>query len=60
MQGIGLDEPLHTWFDRKVPRTTVSADYILNIIKEDELPEFNANAKVVFLGTMMGTELIQK
>lgn len=60
MQGIGLDESLHKWFERKVPKTSVSADYILNIINEDELPAFNPNAKVIFLGTLMDYERVTK
>jgi hypothetical protein len=60
MQGIGLDEPLHKWFERKVPKTSVSADYILNIINEVELPSFSPSAKVVFLGTLPDTELVTK
>lgn len=60
MQGIGLDQPLHSWFDRKVPKTSVPADYILNIIVEDELPTFNPNTKVIFLGTLMDYERVTK
>jgi hypothetical protein len=60
MQGIGLDQPLHSWFDRKVPKTSVPADYILNIIVEDEIPTFNPNAKVIFLGTLMDYERVTK
>jgi radical SAM superfamily enzyme YgiQ (UPF0313 family) len=60
MQGIGLDEPLHTWFERKVPKTTVDSGHILKIINEDELPAFNPNAKVIFFGTLMDYERFTK
>jgi radical SAM superfamily enzyme YgiQ (UPF0313 family) len=60
MQGIGLDDSLHTWFERKVPRTTVSADHILKIIQEDELPSSNPNTKVVFMGKVLNTDLVTK
>jgi hypothetical protein len=60
MQGIGLDEPLHTWFERKIPKTTVDSGHILKIINEDELPAFNPNAKVIFLGTLMDYERFTK
>ena len=60
MQGIGLDDSLQTWFDRKVPRTTVSADHILKIIQEDELPSSNPNTKVVFMGKVLNTDLVTK
>jgi radical SAM superfamily enzyme YgiQ (UPF0313 family) len=60
MQGIGLDEPLYKWFERKVPKTSVSTDYILNIINEAELPSFSSSAKVVFIGTLPVAELVTK
>jgi radical SAM superfamily enzyme YgiQ (UPF0313 family) len=60
MQGIGLDEPLYKWFDRKVPRTSVPSDYILQIIGEDELPSFQSNAKIIFLGKLMHAEVLTK
>jgi hypothetical protein len=55
MHGIGLDEPVQKWFDSaamgfKTPKTTVSTDYILNAIKEDELPVFKPSAKIIWLG----------
>jgi radical SAM superfamily enzyme YgiQ (UPF0313 family) len=28
MHGIGIDEPLNFWFERKIPRTTVKKDFI--------------------------------
>jgi radical SAM superfamily enzyme YgiQ (UPF0313 family) len=61
MHGIGLDEPLQKWFDPasmglKIPKTTVSPDYILNAIKEDELPVFKPGAKIIWLGNKTATE----
>jgi radical SAM superfamily enzyme YgiQ (UPF0313 family) len=50
LYGIGLDEPLGKWFDFKVPKTSVDGDYILNILKEAELPLLNPNTKVIWLG----------
>jgi radical SAM superfamily enzyme YgiQ (UPF0313 family) len=50
LYGIGLDEPLGKWFDFKVPKTSVDGDYILNILKEEELPLLNPNTKVIWLG----------
>ncbi|MBU6158502.1 MAG: radical SAM protein [Bacteroidetes bacterium] len=60
MQGIGLDEPLHKWFDHKTPRTSVSPDYILNILNEDELPPSGSNTKVIFLGSLLKSQIITK
>lgn len=52
MDGACLDYPLHKWFDFKTPKTTVAADYITTALADDALPEFKANAKVIFLGTL--------
>lgn len=60
MQGLCLDDPLHKWFDMPVPKTTIHPDYILNIIKEDELPRFNPSTKIIFLGHILKTEVIRK
>ncbi len=60
MQGIGLDEPLHKWFEHKIPRTTISPDHILKIITEEELPSSNSNTKIIFLGALSHSELVTK
>ena len=60
MQGIGLDEPLHKWFDHKTPKATVLSDYILNILNEDELLASGSNTKIIFLGTLLKAERITK
>lgn len=65
MQGVGLEEPLHKWFDAeemgfKVPKTTVAQDYILNAINEADLASSKPNAKVVFIGSMPKAEVVTK
>jgi hypothetical protein len=60
MQGLCLDDPLHKWFDMSVPKTTVEPNYILTIIKEDELPLSKPSARIIFLGTVLQTEVIAK
>ncbi len=32
MLGIGLEEPLSFWFDKKIPKTTLEPDFIRNIL----------------------------
>ena len=34
MHGIGLDEDVRAWFDRKVPRTRVPRDFIDRALRE--------------------------
>jgi len=60
MQGLCLDDPLHKWFDMPVPKTTVAGNHILNIVKEEELPLSKPAAKIIFLGTVLKTEVISK
>ncbi len=50
LHGIGLDEPLGKWFDFKVPKTLVAPDYIVNTLKEEELPLYNPNTKIIWVG----------
>jgi radical SAM superfamily enzyme YgiQ (UPF0313 family) len=56
MHGIRLDDPVHKWFDFKVPKTSISPDYITNALKEDESISFKPAAKVIWLGRQMGKE----
>jgi radical SAM superfamily enzyme YgiQ (UPF0313 family) len=50
MHNLCLDDPLHKWFDFKVPRTTVPSDYIEKALDDDELLAFKPNAKILWLG----------
>jgi hypothetical protein len=59
MHGTCFDFPLQKWFEFKVPKTTVAADYIRKAIEEPELSS-NPNSKVVWLGTVPKTEIVQK
>lgn len=60
MQGLCLDDPLNKWFEMKVPKTIVAPDHILKVVAEDELPVSKPSAKVIFLGTILKTEVIAK
>ncbi len=51
MHGVGLDEPLHKWFDFRIPKATVAPAYIENALNEPEDLSFKPNSKVVWLGT---------
>lgn len=51
MHGVGLEEPLHKWFDFRIPKTTVAPAYIENALNEPEDLSFKPNSKVVWLGT---------
>ena len=50
MHGIGLDMPLHDWFDFKIPRTQIPKNYIARILSQNEVDFPKANAKICWLG----------
>ncbi len=50
MHQLGLDEPLHKWFDFKVPRTSIMPDYIEQALNAGEIASFKGSAKMVWLG----------
>lgn len=60
MQGLCLEDPLHKWFEMPVPKTTIASEYIVKIIIEEELTLFKPTTRIVFLGTVLKTEIIQK
>jgi hypothetical protein len=56
MHNLCLDDPLQKWFDYKVPKTKVPANYIENVLNEAELNSFKSNAKMVWLGNPPSVE----
>jgi hypothetical protein len=60
MHGAFFDQPLHKWFDFKVPKTTVSPDYITSAIKNEAYIPFKPTAKVIWLGLQPSMECFIK
>ena len=60
MHGICFDWPLNDWFDFKVPRTSITPDYIANCLDNESYPIYKANQKVVWLGTLPYKEYFVK
>ena len=56
MHNIGIDEPLQKWFDHKIPKTKVPADFIINALNEQELNSFKPSAKIIFTGNIPSIE----
>lgn len=50
MHQIGLDEPLHKWFDFKVPQTSVNPNYIETCLTSSIPQEPSLHKKVYWLG----------
>ena len=49
MHGINFELPLQSWFDFKIPKTTIHPDYIHDSLLEEENFSFKPNSKIVFL-----------
>jgi hypothetical protein len=60
MHAVGLEEPLHKWFDHKTPKPSVPADFIINALQEPELNSNKPNSKVVFIGNLPSIEIISR
>lgn len=60
MNGIGIDEPLHKWFDFKIPKTTVTPDHIQNALEATQFQSYKDTQKVIFIGNKPSLETIVK
>ena len=52
MHGICFDYELQDWFDFKIPRTTISPNFIEDALQEENLYALRNTAKVVWIGPM--------
>jgi len=50
MHGACLDYPLQKWFDFKVPKTSIQADYIQSALRATEYVSAKPTTRVVWLG----------
>lgn len=55
-----LDQPVHTWFDFKAPKTTIPHDYIIKCLEEASIASFKPTAKVIFNGVLPELEWVVK
>jgi len=60
MHGVGLDEPLHKWFEHKTPKPSVASDFILKALLEPDLAAHKPTTKVVFIGNIPAMEIITR
>ncbi|HJV19434.1 MAG TPA: radical SAM protein [Sediminibacterium sp.] len=60
MHGTHLDDPLHKWFDFKVPKTTIVPDYMEKILDEPDTGFAKPTAKLIWLGKHTRTEYFTK
>lgn len=50
MHAACLDYPLHKWFDFKIPKTTITPDFIIKALEEEAYTTSKPNTKIVFIG----------
>jgi hypothetical protein len=60
MQGVGLDDPLHKWFEHKTPKASVQPDFIAKALQEPELTSHKPTSKLVFIGNMPSVETVTR
>ena len=60
MHGACFDVPLYKWFDFKVPKTIIPADYIIKQLTKEEYNLTKPNTKVIWLGNTPAIENFTK
>jgi len=50
MHAIGFEEPLQSWFDHRVPKTSLSPDLIEGFLADEEFRETKSNHVLVWTG----------
>jgi hypothetical protein len=60
MHGACLAEPLHKWFDFKIPKTTIAPNYIANILSAEEYSTAKPTTKVLWLGNTPKVDITTK
>ena len=60
MHHIGFDFSLNKWFDFKVPKTSVDANYIVNVLNEVDYSHQKPTSKVIFIGNLPSCNTITK
>ncbi|MBI1308175.1 MAG: radical SAM protein [Bacteroidetes bacterium] len=51
MYGVGFDKPLQDWFDFEIPETTISPDFISNVLEEGKSRKAKSSDKLIWLGS---------
>jgi len=60
MHGIGFDLPIKEWFNFKIPKTTISPNFIQKCLEPQNQFYTKPNAKIVWLGTIPIAESFTK
>ncbi|HEU0136544.1 MAG TPA: B12-binding domain-containing radical SAM protein [Flavobacterium sp.] len=60
MHGMCFDYELQDWFDFKIPKTTISSDFIYDALQEEYDLKLKPSAKVIWLGGVPSVEYLTK
>lgn len=60
MHGICFDYQLQDWFEFKIPKTTVSSNYIFNCLAKETNFNIKSSAKIIWIGSMPISENFTK
>ncbi len=52
MHGTGFELPLQEWFEFKIPKTTISPDYITKCVKSSDRLSAKPTAKIIWIGDL--------
>ena len=60
MHGICFDYDLQDWFDFKIPNTSISSDYIISCLENENTFASKPSAKIIWIGGMPITQTFTK
>lgn len=60
MHGICFDYPLQDWFEFKIPKTTISPDYIYNCLNQEKKEILKSNQKIFSLSSLPEISYFEK
>ncbi|MBU2018227.1 MAG: radical SAM protein, partial [Bacteroidetes bacterium] len=60
MQGVGLDLPLHDWFEFKIPKTTISKNFIQECLAESSSLLMKETSKLVWIESLPIVKSVSK
>jgi hypothetical protein len=60
MHGIGLDHSLQSWFDFKIPETTIPDTHIASQLENAPLTGYKLTHRILFIGNLPTTSMLSK
>lgn len=60
MHGICFENPLQEWFDFKIPKTSIDANYIVKALEKEDSPFIKPISKILWLGASPILSIIEK